>query len=70
MRRHLNRTRKCQNKNNMALTEEIIQKVLDGHIYHKPITEHNNNSNSNSNIINATINNYNTLNNFIGNIDT
>jgi len=66
MRRHFNRKNKCHDKNNLELTDEIKQTVLDNHRYHPPKKE----KETVSNTINQTVNNYNTLNNFIGQMDT
>jgi hypothetical protein len=59
MRKHLTRSKPCANENNLDLTEEIRQVVLQDHQYHPPVKREPHVTN---------IINYNTLNKFVLNM--
>jgi len=59
------RTKPCGSyQNDLVLTDDIKQKVLDDHVYHIPTTQ------SAQTIINTNINNFHQMNNIVNNIDT
>lgn len=68
MRNHLNRIRKCKNDGNLELTEEIKQTVLNDHKYVVDSSKKKPQSKTIQTINNFNTN-YNTMNNFINNID-
>ena len=63
MRRHFTRIRPCSDENNLILTDEIKQAVLDNHKYHPP------KPNPTQNVL-KIVNNSNVLNKFVANMCT
>ena len=63
MRRHFNKKKTCATtKNNIELTDAIKEHILNYRLYHIP-------KQPNQKIVNNTINSFNTMNNFLSNID-
>lgn len=64
MKKHFARKTSCPDMNNVVLSPEIMETVLENHKYHEP------KDTEKPNIIKQTVNNYNILNNFVVKMDT